>query len=353
MSARPLIICCVVLLAAGAAAAATTLDAIGSLETPAPRFWAPYSPQTLVVSDHDLRLVNWSAPEPRRDTLVRSLALPPIGLEAFGDSVLVRFADAEGLLGYADFNGILAFEDVPANWHLPNVQIDGVGYRVLVEPLVYLIVLSAPGPGGILGLLDFSETIGQADVWAFAGDRAVLGNDDGLHVVSLANPLLPTIMATIEPPTAGWTASGLALREHTLFVRWGDRIESYDLDNPLNPVLLDQIAATEPSLTLGGRWLVAGDPESTAPLEVFDTADPTAMSARGTLTSTLPRSDRLLVHDDQILLETAVGLNGYRIPAGTAPLVDLGYSWPLLEGTLLEMAGRTVWLQGTDRRYVV
>ena len=357
MSVRAALLCLAPTLVAAAALAQPVLQSVGTVTTPPPIAWAPWGDLTVAVTDLDARLVTWPNEELGRARTLFDLPAPPSLVESWGDSILIQVPGEGGRLLARGVNDPAVWIDEPANWRLPNTAFDGAAYRVFVDPQVFLIVYSAPGPGGILGLLDFAETIGQADVWAWDGDRVLLGNDDGVHVVSISNPFVPVVTTLITPTVQGWRPHAVAVRDRTAFVHWGDRIATYDLSNPGTPPQLDEFLVSSPFFVVGERWLLSwggwfGEPENS--LVIFDAADPTAVGLRGALEAPADLTGaQVAVRGDRIEITHALGLALYDIPAGMAPPIDQGLAWPVMEGWPLATAGATAWLQGNDRRYVI
>ena len=342
---------------AAAGAAQPVLQSVGTVTTPPPVAWAPWDDLTLAVTDLDARLVTWPNADLNRSRTLFDLPAPPSLVAAWGDSILIQIPGEGGRLLARGVNDPATWIDVPANWRLPNTVVGGETYRVFVDPLVFLLIYSAPGPGGILGLLDFAQTIGQADVWAWDGDRVLLGNDDGVYVVSISNPFVPVVTTLITPPVEGWVPHALAVRDRAAFVHWGDRIATYDLTNPGTPPQLDQFLVTAPFFVVGERWLLNwggwfGEPESS--LVIYDAADPSAVGLRGALEAPADLTGaQVAVRGDRIEIAHPLGLALYEIPAGMAPPIDHGLAWPVMEGWPLATVGTTAWLQGIDRRYVI
>jgi len=342
-----------VLVMHAAAMADPVLEPLGTLETPAARFRAAFGERTLAVTDHDARLVNWNLVEAKRDRVLFGLPAAPTALEAWGDSLLIRLPGQDGRLLVNGPVDPTQYTLEPESWHLPNASIGGSLYRLFVDPLFYLIVYTAPGPGGIVGLLDFEETIGSADLWAHGADRAVLANADGVHVVNLEYPQVPIIQSTVPPPVAGWVANGLAMRDRVLFVRWGDRLQTWNTADPAHPLLLDEITSDVQWFAVGSRW-VATWTAADQVVTVLDAGDPAALSIRGSFTvRELLGPDDVVVHGDRLVVRDGDDLASYTVPPGGLPIAAAGDAWPVLAGGLLETAGAAAWLQDRDRRYVL
>lgn len=355
MTARRLVICLVLVVVAGNLMAETTLQELGAVETPAPWSWRPWGNKSFVVTDIDVRMVRWHMPVGERDELLFGLPAPPSLLEAWGDSVLIQVTGEGGRLLDRTSDDPADWIDVAADWRLPNTEIDGQQYRIFVDPQFYLIVFSAPGPGVIVSLLDFPAVIGEATHWSWDGDRAVLATADGVHVVDLGNPLLPVIIGLVEPPVVGWTATGMAIRDHVVFIDWGNRIASYDITNAGSPPQLDVVLNLDSDFVVSDRWLVSwnGEPPF-ALLNVWDAADPANITLRGSITANISLATaQVCVSGDRVEVAHELGLEAYDIPMGSAPLEPLGFAWPVIEGWPLAVAGNTAWLQGTGRRYVI
>ncbi|HOX25504.1 MAG TPA: FlgD immunoglobulin-like domain containing protein [Candidatus Krumholzibacteria bacterium] len=353
MRARLLQFCVALTALTATAGADPVLQTVGTIVTPAAVDWAPWGVHTVAVTGLDARLVRWPVVEPDRAQILFDLPAGPSGLEAWSDSVLIRIPPLECRLLENAGGDAASYTIKPANWHLPNVTIAGVRYRIFVDPEFYLLVYTAPGPGGILGLLDFEETIGHCDHWAFASDRAALSNADGVHIVNLESPQLPVIQATIDPPVPGWIAADLAMRDRVLFLRWGDRIQTWDLELPHLPVLLDEIASDADQLALGSRWLATWRDQDLL-VTVLAAADPAALAIRGSFTArALLDPDDVRVHGDRILVRSGDDLSSWTIPAGSSPIAGAGDAWPVLAGGLLATAGPAAWLQDAGRRYVI
>ena len=354
MTARLLLVCIVLFGLDGTAAGQVVLQELGSLETPPPRSWGPWGSHSLVVTDTDVRRVNWSQMPGERDGVFVDLPVPPSSLEAWGDSVLVHLSSGDGRLFDRLALDPTEWADVPSNWHLANTEINGEQYRIFVDPQFYLAVLTAPGPGGVVSLLDFAGTIVEATHWSWDGDRAVLSDANGVHKVDLSLPASPTFTGFIAPPVAGWTATGLAVHDRVAFVDWGDRIASYDLSTAGPPPLLDEVFSTDNNFVVGGRWLVSWNGDLPRVLSVYDTADPSHITLRGTITTNVSLVEaRVQVAGSRVEVMHELGLEAHDIPPGSVPIAARGFAWSVLEGWPLAMAGNTAWLQGVGSRFVI
>ena len=229
MNFRSLALCFALLILALPAWSTPVLQTIGSLENPPAVDWTAWGEQTFAVTDIDVRVVSWNEVEGARDHVAFTLPVPVAGIEEWGDQILLQLPGYPSRLIDLGAGNASRWTDVDENWHLPNVELEGEPYRVLIEPDFYLMVLTAPGYGSVQGLLPFEDTIGSATMWDIDGDRAVLANDDGLHVVNLSNPLVPIIQSTITPPVQGWLATDLDVHGDIVAVCWGNRFQLWDI----------------------------------------------------------------------------------------------------------------------------
>ena len=130
------------------------------------------------------------------------------------------------------------------------------------------------------------------DSIAVGGDLALVGaKDAGTYVLDVSDPTQPTPVANIPVTAPDW-ARGVEISGTTGFVGviapfggllGGDapfgEIRSYDLADPLNPVLLDTVTAQAPIRTFldGNRLFAAGGDA----FSLFDVSDPSAMTVTG------------------------------------------------------------------------
>jgi hypothetical protein len=336
------------ILPASMARAVPTLDRVATVSTPPATSWARFlDGQTLTVDEVGARRIVWQLTASRAQRLFTTPA-PPTGLEAWGDSVLVRVAgELSRLVGPLNASSPVL---KPANWHLPNTRIGGQDYRVLVDLDTYLLISTAPGTGTILGLLDFADIGEPATAGAFGGDRAVIATDGGLWVADLSNPLVPAFRQRIEPPDPSWRASDLAVQDRVLYVLWGGRLQAWDLLNPADAQLLDDLASDDTRLVAAAGRLATWS-DGAPGVRVHDTANPAELALQAELPADQP--GEVTLQGDRVLIGDGVDLVSVRVPPAPAPPVFDGEAYPVLQGTRLASDGRHAWVQdGTTRRAV-
>ena len=84
MTDRRLAVCLALLVLAGNITAQTTLQELGSLETPAPWSWRPWGNGSLVVTYIDVRQVRWVLAADQRVTPFFDLPAPPFERNGVG-----------------------------------------------------------------------------------------------------------------------------------------------------------------------------------------------------------------------------------------------------------------------------
>jgi len=353
MFLRPLILCSAMLIMFSAAWSMPVLQPVGSLESPPAISWTAWGEQTYGLTAIDARLVRWSRPEAHRDQIIHSWPTPPSGLEAWGDEILIQFYGDDGRLYDRSGGDQTSYTSVPDYWHLPNTEINGDPFRVIVEPTSYLAITSAPGPSNILSLLSF-EGMGNIIRWDFDGALAVVANEERLFIVNMDDPLFPYIQAMITPPVETWMAEDLELQGDILAVNWGNRIQVYGVTSTATPELLDEASTGDSFLSLGDGWLASWN-HGAYPVTIWDLQDPTAISVRGSFSAALDmdRFEDIRFDGDHCMWSTRTGIMRYIIPAGAGPIDEMGPAWPVIEARTMATAHGAAYLQGQHDRIII
>lgn len=336
---------CLLAASAGAESTLVRTSEVTTLET---RFWDEWNDQTLALTDHDLREVLWAADETVRWRSLLDLPAIPLGFETYADSAIVRFDGTNDLLVYPFGSGV-EVQAVADNWYLPNTAIAGTPHRIYVDPAFYLVVYTAPGPGSLIGLLDFADWgIGTVEAWALMGASTILMTSDDVVVVDLRNPFVPLVGCRVGPPTEGLQATGIAASGGRLYVQWGGIVCCYDVSTPNQATLLGQVECPGERLASGGSRVVAWSPGDLE-LRGIDATDPAAMVVGPGLALSDALPDRIQMHGHAAVLDAAAGLRIVVVEDGGV-LVPDGYAWPFLLGDALAIRGGGIWLERAARR---
>ncbi|MEZ4386703.1 MAG: FlgD immunoglobulin-like domain containing protein [Candidatus Krumholzibacteriia bacterium] len=336
-------------LLASVAAASAELQLTGEVVTAPSLLSRPWRGVTLALTANQARTVDWTlGPATRTGDL---LALPglPRGLETRGDTALVHLEVGDSWRVYP-FGNLLRVDTVAPNWHLPNTSIGGVPYRIVVEPDFYLAILTAPGPGTILSLLDFGSVVGPADAWGFGGDRAVLGNALGLHVADLSQTVYPVLTAAVEPPEPGWRPTGIVVADRLVHAVWGGRLQAYDLTDAVSPSFVGDAPCARSQLAGAGRWLVAYDEGQTG-VSVFEVDAAAGPRLVGSWDLAFPVAGPVQIHGDVLVVQDPTGLHGYAIAPDE--VTDRGLAWTVIAADAMAAGAGRAWLLADGRRYGV
>jgi len=347
MSPRPVVAVFAILLAANLAGA-DALEVTSSVHADAPLQVAPYGDGAWITTAVDGRQVRWTAEAGLRDVYQVSWAQPPVGLETWGDSVVVHFDGADSRLIYHLPGGYLIDSPRQAGWHLPNAVIDEQMYRVFIDPQIYLLIYSAPGAGSIVSLFDFLPALGPQDLAAHQGSLALLAGDQGMHVVGLEQPLVPYLASSVEPPQDGWTPRAVAVHGRYAHVIWGDVVQTYGLDNLVAPELRGEAPCDLGGLVASENWLVAFTPGEYR-LQAFAVDDAGSLSQVGEYVTEFPIAGPVQIHGDHIVVQDPTGVRAYRM-ARPSTLEDDGVAWTLLPAERMVAHRGWVWFQGNLRR---
>jgi len=352
MILRPLLHCSAMLILVTAAWSMPVLQPVGSLESPPATTWTTWGEQTYGLTAIDGRMIRWNRPEGHRDQVVHDWPSPPSGMETWGDEVLIRFPGEDGRLYNRSGGDQTFYSSVPSYWHLPNTEINGSPYRVIIEPTSYLAIMSAPGPSNILSLLSF-EGMGNIISWDFDGEYAVVANEERLFIVNMEDPLFSYVQAMINPPVDTWIVNDLDLHGTTLAVNWGDRFQLYEVNGTATPELLDEALTDDSFLSLDDGWLATWDLGASL-VTIWDVQDPATISVHGSFEGALDMDhhEEIRFDDDHCMWTSSdLGLMRYSMPVGAVN--PLGPSWPAIEARTMAMVNGAVYLQGSHDRLIV
>ena len=181
--------------------------------------------------------------------------------------------------------------------------------------------VSALGSQGVM-VTDFSNpndplTYGWASGFdgqnvAVAGDYAYAAGGDGLVVIDITDPTMPT------PVVTGIGASDVAADEHILYLAGGG-ISAYDIKDPANPVLLDSF--THQNLhayalaVQGNRVVALSNDAGQTQLWMFDVSDPTSIALDVFTIGSFSWMDDIILAENAVYLAGQSGLIVFEITA--------------------------------------
>jgi hypothetical protein len=101
------------------------------------------------------------------------------------------------------------------------------------------------------------------------GDLAYVSNaEDGLHIVDITTPSVPSEIGSLDPGGPAWWAwNDLAVSGDTVFMSGFGSIEVIDVSDPTHPVSVADIPGTVYSVAVFRSWLLVGSPFD---LRIFD-----------------------------------------------------------------------------------
>jgi hypothetical protein len=205
----------------------------------------------------------------------------------------------------------------------------GAGPHAVAVSGDYAYLVSGRG----FDVFEVSEAADPRHVGAYVGfvsRIAVSGNYayaaaglSGLHVIDIANPAVPTLVASAKTTNA---ANSIALSGGHAYMAVGNGLEVIDISDPLNPVRIGGINAGGPRTAIaiaGSRAFLAGSSPSLQVIDVADAANPAVV---GTYNTNYTVQD-VAVSGNHVFLLNRTVLDVIDVGEPTDPQRVGGFSW--------------------------